>query len=90
MYYEFSISEEERVAFNFPGGLRDLDALLVSQFGEIVDKLPRVGAAGDDKTEFEVVGADHLAPEVVPLNHLHLINGLGTVRKVQRQTDRPQ
>ena len=70
--------------------MRDFDALLVCEFGEIVDKLPRVGATGDDETEFEVVGTDHFAPEVVPFNHLHLINWLGTVGKVQGQSDCPQ
>ena len=90
MYYEFVISKEEGVAFDLPGRLLYLDALLVRQLRQVVDELPGVGAAGDHEAELEVVRADHLPPEVVPLHHLHLVDGLRAIRKVQRQSHGPQ
>ena len=86
MDYQFAVCEEEAVGFDFPWCCNDFRHLFRWQLGKVVDELSGVGWVWYDETEGEVVRSNNFSTEVMPLNHLHMLNGLIADAEVERET----
>lgn len=87
MDYEFAVSEEEAIGFDLPRGSDDFRHFLCLQLRKVVDELPRVGWVWYDESEGEVVRSNYFSSEIMPFNHLHVLDGLLTDAKVKREAD---
>lgn len=90
MNNELSIREEESVRLHFPGGVNDLLLLLRGQVGHVVNELPRVRTVRDHKPKLERELAEDAPTEIMPLNHLHVVDGLRSDSKEHGEANRLQ
>lgn len=84
------LSEEEAVRLDLPGRFDNLLHLFWRELRHIIAKLPFVCTVGDDKAEAERVVLDHAATEVMPFNHLQVLNRLWSNTESHGQTHRLQ
>ena len=86
MYDEFVLREEEGVGLDLPGTGDDLGLLLWSELGQVIDELDRVLRRRHHEVEVELKRPDALPPEVVPLQHDHVLHRFVSVLELQAQT----
>ena len=88
MNNQASLREVEAIALDLPRSVDNLLLLLWRELRQVVAELPLVGAIRDHKSEPEAEFLDDSATEVVPLDHLQVLDWLGPNAELHRQADR--
>ena len=81
-----TLCKEEAIRLDFPGGPNNFSHFFWRKLWHIITELPLVSAVRNDKPEAERIVLDDSASEVMPLDHLEILNGLRADSKTHCQT----
>jgi len=85
-----TLCKEEAVRLDLPRRFNDFLHFGLGELWHIIAELPLVCAVRDDKAKPEAVVLDHAPAEVMPLDHLKVLDGLRPDSETHRQADRLQ